>query len=106
MVEYTKPMNGAEIAREIGITRQAVSYTLRKSMVKMYHAVIDKGWASSPFEAVVVLMTVLNVNNGDMKDIQEFISLFNLDIQEDVKKDALEKYGDRCPELWRDNHGS
>ena len=104
-MDYITPMNGAQIAREIGITRQAVSYALRKAMVKMYHTVMDKGWADSPFEAVVVLMTILNVNNGDMNDVKEFISLFNLDIQEAVKKDALDKYGDRCPELWRDNHG-
>jgi hypothetical protein len=94
-MDYNHPMNGAEIAREIGITRQAVSYTLRKSMIKMYHTVIDKGWAESPFEAVIVLMSILNVNKGDMKDIQEFISLFSLDIQNDVKNDALEKYGER-----------
>jgi predicted transcriptional regulator len=93
-MEYT-PMNGAEIAREIGITRQAVSYALRKGMVKMYKYVLEKGWAESPFEAMVVLMTILGVNNGDMKDVNEFISLFSLDIQEAVKEDAFEKYGER-----------
>jgi hypothetical protein len=90
-----KPMNGAEIAREIGITRQAVSYTLRKSMVKMYKYILEKKWAESPFDAMVVLMTVLGVNNGDMKDVNDFISLFSLDIQSSIKEDAKNIYGDR-----------
>jgi len=89
------PMNGAEIAREIGITRQAVSYALRRSMAKMYKFVLDQGWAESPFEAIIILMKILNVNNGSTKDVNDFLSLFNLDIQEEVKKDALNRYGER-----------
>ena len=88
-------MNGAEIAREIGITRQAVSYAIRRSMAKMYNYVIEQGWAESPFDAIVVLMKILNINNGSIDDVYEFLSLFNLDIQEEVKKDALNQYGER-----------
>ena len=31
------PLNGAQIGEELGISRQAVSYSIRKSMKTMYY---------------------------------------------------------------------
>jgi len=89
MISYDTPLNGEEIATELGITRQAVSYNLRRGMKKMYNYVLDKKWADSPFEAITVLMRMLNLNTSDMDDIKSFLSLFDKNIIEEVKKDAI-----------------
>ena len=86
-----KPMNGEQIAKHIGITRQAVSYSMRKSMDKMYYYVLNK-YADTPTEAVVALMRVLGVEAGTVEDISEFISYFNNDIMDDIKLDIQKTY--------------
>jgi len=95
IVEYEKPLNGAEIARKIGISRQAVSYTIRKSMSKMYDHIIDEGIAESPFQAVTALMVVLGVSTSDNSDIQQFLKMFDKRIIDAVTAEALEKYNIR-----------
>jgi predicted DNA-binding protein YlxM (UPF0122 family) len=89
--ESTKPMNGSEIAEKLDMTRQAVSYCIRKSMKKMYKRVINLGLADSPFQVILVLMEVLNVNSS-VSDIKEFIKLFDKDIVEAVMEDARNTY--------------
>lgn len=86
------PMNGSEIAKRLGISRQAVSYSIRKSMGKLYDKVWDMKLASSPFDAVVVLMSVLNVDYGSVEDVVEFTKLFDEKIISKVKADALSRY--------------
>lgn len=85
-------MNGAEIAKELGISRQAVSYSIRKSMKKMYKYVLTEGIANSPFQAALALMDVLNVNKGSISDIKEFISLFDKDIYKQISNDAASQF--------------
>jgi predicted transcriptional regulator len=89
--DLTKPMNGSEIAEKLGMTRQAVSYSIRKSMKKMYKRVINLGLADSPFQVILVLMEVLNVNSS-VSDIKEFIKLFDKDIVDAVMADAKNIY--------------
>lgn len=93
MVKTTcAPKNGSEIAKDLGMTRQAVSVSIRKSIKKMYKRVISLGIADTPFQAVLVLMEVLNVNSNSPKDIKEFIRLFDKDIMELIKEDAKKIY--------------
>jgi len=92
-IAYQIPMNGQEIADYVGITRQAVSYTLRKSLNKMYSYVLQNDLADSPFDAIIVLMKMLRVTNGNTTDVFDFLSYFNKDIQNDVKSDAVKIYG-------------
>ena len=84
------PLNGSQIAGNLGISRQAVSYSLRKSMGKLYKEVIRKGWVedNSPFEVILSLMTILGVHNGSVDDVTDFIKLFSSDIQKSVRIDA------------------
>lgn len=91
-MEYNTPMNGAEIARELGISRQAVSYSLRKSMNKMYHYVMSNDMANTPFDAILVLMSVLGVSNSCVSDIEKFLKLFDKSIVNQVKADASSRY--------------
>jgi len=90
--EMQKPLNGSEIAKNLGMTRQAVSYSIRKSMKKMYKRVINLGLAEKPFDTILVLMEVLNVGSNSTSDIKEFLKLFDDDILELVKKDARSTY--------------
>lgn len=86
---YNQPMNGSQIAKELGISRQAVSFALRKAVVKMYKEVLRQGYADSPFDAIYTLMTMLGLNDGNITDIQEFVDLFPKDIQNAFKSDAI-----------------
>jgi len=92
---YQHPLSGSEIARELGITRQAVSFALRKSVVKMYHEILNRGYAEGSFEAIQTLAEMLQVNLGSIEDIRDFISLFPEDIQEEIKTDARLLYNIR-----------
>lgn len=92
MTEYTTPMSGAQIAREMNITRQAVSYTIRKSMGKLYHHVLDNKLADGPFNTILYLMITLGVTNSDINDIQQFLKLFDKKIIAEVKEEASKMY--------------
>lgn len=86
-----RPMDGAEIAKELGITRQAVSNILKKSMRKFYNQVkyIDETWG--PFERSCAMMRMLNVDHVE-EEIKKFYNLFPMDIRNEIEKDALENH--------------
>jgi len=86
------PMNGQEIADSMGISRQAVSFAIRKSMNKLYYEVKAQGLADEPFDIILTLATILEVNKGSVKDMKEFIDMFSKEIQSELKRDASELY--------------
>lgn len=90
-VEYYKPMSGSEIARLLGITRQTVSATTKRALTKMYHYILDKKFAENPFDAMLALMSMCNVADGNLEDVTGFLSLFPSDIQEAVRKHSPKK---------------
>ena len=85
-------MSGAEIADKLGISRQAVSYSLRKSMKKMYHRVLQDGIAETPFQAILSLMEALNVDSNSVDDVKVFLKLFDKDIIDSVTEEATRTY--------------
>lgn len=89
MIEYQEPLTGAQVAKEIGISRQAVSASLRRSMMKLYHKVLKEGYAETPSDAVLFLMRMLNVHNGSAEEIKSFIKLFDKKIIESIKVNYL-----------------
>lgn len=95
MTEYDRPMNGAEISRELGISRQAVSYTLRRAMGKLYNHMLTDGTADTPFNAILALMGILGVNNSDINDIQQFLKMFDKKIIEEVTEEARKSFNIR-----------
>jgi hypothetical protein len=81
---HEKPMNGSEIAVELGgMSRQAVSNTLKKAMKKFYKEVkkLDSSW--TPFECVCTMMRMFNIPNDDV-EIKKFFTLFPPDIKAEV----------------------
>lgn len=87
--EISEQMSGAAIAKELGISRQAVSNTLKRAMKKAYIEArkIDK---SSPFEAAVILSQIFDEGEEDLK---KFFKLFPPDIRKEIEADAREKLG-------------
>jgi len=87
--EISEQMSGAAIAKELGISRQAVSNTLKRAMKKAYIEArkIDK---SSPFEAAVILSQIFDQGEDDIK---KFFKLFPPDIRKEIEADAREKLG-------------
>lgn len=86
-----KPMNGSEIASSLGITRQAVSNILKRSMKKFYDqvTVMDEQWG--PFDRSCAMMRMLGVDSSE-EEIKKFYMLFPPEIRNEIEKDALENH--------------
>lgn len=79
-------MTGAEIGKELGITRQAVSNTLKRAMKKLFIE-MKKEMDGTDFEVAVNLMVGLGVE--DM-DVTNFFKLFPPDIRKKIEASANE----------------
>jgi predicted transcriptional regulator len=87
-----RAISGSEIANELGITRQAVSQTLKSSMKKCYKSILKHKFAESPYDAAVALMIFLKVDHGDDQDVKEFFGLFPKEIQKEIYDDAKTQF--------------
>ena len=85
-VDYVRAKTGSEIARELGISRQAVSQSLKRALTKMYTGLINEGVTSSPIETIMYLRDWLGVT--DEEDIQQFYDMFPKNIKDDIRLDA------------------
>ena len=86
----SKGMSGSDIARDLGITRQAVSQTLKSGIRKVYNEILRQRIADTPFDAVCTMMVGFGLHESTQDDINDFIYLLPMDIRREVKKD------DRC----------
>lgn len=89
--DITKAMSGAEIAKELGITRQAVSNTLKRGMKKVFleFKKIDKTW--DDFDAAVAMSQGFSDLNDDPKGLVKFFKLFPPDIRKRIEADATKR---------------
>jgi len=78
-------MTGAEIAKDLGITRQAVSNTLKRAMKKMFIAMKKENPDQSDFDIAVSLQIGLGVDDVDVK---KFFKLFPPDIRKKIEASA------------------
>lgn len=88
---YVAPKDGSAIAEELGITRQAVSNTLKRAMKKFYKGVqrMDSNWG--PFECSCSMMKMMNINHTS-EEIKKFYNLFPPEIRKEIEADALKNY--------------
>ena len=79
---------GAEIAKELGISRQAVSQTLKRAMAKVYVETkkVEKGWG--PFEVAAAMSIMFNVDEVEMS---KFFKLFPPKIRKEIEDDAVKR---------------
>ncbi len=87
-MDYTQlpNMSGQEIAKELGITRMAVSNTLKRALKKL-HTNVKKELKMNDFEAAVAIQIGMNVDNED--DIKSFFKLFPPDVRKKIEASAV-----------------
>jgi len=84
-------MSGAEIAKDLGISRQAVSNTLKRAMKKAFiEAKKIEDWGA--FETAVAMSVMFGQGEGDLN---KFFRLFPPDIRKEIEADAVKKFGDK-----------
>jgi DNA-binding CsgD family transcriptional regulator len=83
-----KGYSGAEIAQMLGVTRQAVSNTLKRAMTKVYSETrkVDKTWG--PFEAAVANSQIFGVDQDSPEELKKFFKLFPPKIRKEIEEDA------------------
>ena len=83
-----RPMTGAEIARAEGITRQAVSNTLKRALDKAFIEAkkMDKTWSN--FDAAVVLSQIFGVEQDSEEELKKFFKLFKPATRKMIEQDA------------------
>lgn len=86
---FERPMTGAQIARELGITRQAVSNNLKRAMSKVYAEVkkTEKGWG--PFETAVAMSQMFGVEQDSPEELKKFFKLFPPKLRKEIEQDAV-----------------
>jgi predicted DNA-binding protein YlxM (UPF0122 family) len=94
---FERPMTGAQIARELGITRQAVSNNLKRAISKVYAEVkkTESGWG--PFESAVAMSQMFGVEQDSPEELKKFFKLFPPKIRKEIEEDAVKQLspGDR-----------
>lgn len=85
-VNYVRAMSGSEIARELNITRQAVSQSLKRAVTKVYEGLIEENITETPTETIIFMMDWFGIS--DEEDIQQFFEMFPKKIRDEVKEDA------------------
>lgn len=88
----SEQLTGAEIAKEMGITRQAVSNTLKRAMKKMFNEFqkIDKSWDA--FEVAVAMAQGFGDLTNDEVEMKKFFRLFPPDLKRKIEKDAEKRF--------------
>lgn len=88
---FERPMTGAQIARELGITRQAVSQNLKRAMSKVYADVkkTESGWG--PFESAVAMSQMFGVEQDSPEELKKFFKLFPPKVRKEIEQDAVKQ---------------
>jgi predicted DNA-binding protein YlxM (UPF0122 family) len=94
---FERPMTGAQIARELGITRQAVSNNLKRAMTKVYTEVKKTESSWGPFEVAVAMSQMFGVEQDSSEELKKFFKLFPPKVRKEIEKDAVAQLapGDR-----------
>lgn len=85
-VEYVAAKTGSEIARELDISRQAVSQSLKRAISKVYKGLMENKVTETPTETVMFMRDWFGVE--DEEDIKQFFDLFTSDIQDEIRNHA------------------
>jgi hypothetical protein len=86
MNERVRAKTGSEIARELNISRQAVSQTLKRAVKKIYDGLLEQGITDSPTETVLYMRDWFGCT--DDEDIQQFYDMFPKSIKDEIKEHA------------------
>lgn len=83
-----RPMTGAQIAKDLGITRQAVSNTLKRALDKAFAEAkkMDSSWDN--FDTAVVLSQIFGVEQDSEEELKKFFKLFKPATRKSIEQDA------------------
>ncbi len=85
-LERIRAKTGSEIARELNISRQAVSQTLKRAITKIYNGLLDERITENPTETVLCMREWLGID--DEEDLQQFFDMFPKSIRDEIKEHA------------------
>ena len=89
-----KPKSGAEIAKELGVTRQAVSNSLKRAMKKAFDVMKKENKDSDAFEIAVMMATGWGAANTQA-EYNAFFKLFPPAIRKQIETAAASRMGGR-----------
>lgn len=94
-----RPMNGSDIAEVLGISRMAVSQSLKRSLKKIYYLLKKSNRHLDPFEIAVTMSQILCVSLDSDKEMNKFFNLFPVDLKKEIKTHAKNhvSYCSQCP---------
>lgn len=81
--EQVEPMDGEQIAQELGTTRQYVCNTIKSGLRKLYAGLKKKNPDMEPFELVNAIRDFFGIEDTD--EIRIFFSSFPPDVREEVE---------------------
>jgi len=77
-------MSGTEIARELGVTRQAVSSTIKKGLPKFYQGTKDMNPKMRPWDILLLIADKTGMREEPVK----LLKLMPKKIRQEIEKDA------------------
>jgi predicted DNA-binding protein YlxM (UPF0122 family) len=86
VIVFTTPMDGEDIAKRLGVCRQAVSQTLKRSLEKVYHEIRKMNPEFAPFQIASQMMEMFNIKSPE--DAKKFYSLFPPILRSKIMEDA------------------
>jgi DNA-directed RNA polymerase specialized sigma subunit len=84
-------MTGAEIARDLQITRQDVSQILKRGMGKVYRSLEKRPGDQDPFDIMVEMSLMFEVEQTP-EEISKFFRLYPEDLKTKIEEAAADKF--------------
>lgn len=100
----TAMRTAAEIAIEMGCSRQAINNAVYSSLRKIYKSIFFHNLSCSPFDAAVVMMHILGISKRSEEEIADFFESIPRDIRIKIVRDGMKRYGPRMVHQDRDQH--
>jgi len=87
-----KPMSGTDVSNELGVSRMAVSQTLKRGFKKIYLLLKKYNKHLDSFEIAVVMSQILRVSIDNDAEMSKFFNLFPMEIKKEIKINAKNKF--------------
>ena len=103
MGKFERPMTGAQIARELGITRQAFSKNLKRDMTKLYAQVRKTDKDLGLFETAVAMSQMFGVEQDSPEELKKFFKLFPPKLRKEIEQDAVSQLSPKDQKQFKQN---
>jgi predicted transcriptional regulator len=94
-----KSMTGSDVANRLGVSRMAVSQSLKRSLKKIFFILKKSNKHLDSFEIAVTISHLLRVSLDCENEMNKFFNLFPMDIKKEIKNHAkkyIRKYEIVC----------